>query len=66
MSLNCKLDSTGAYGFIKPIADIDEIKQIDYESVCIYIKKNMSFNQQILYKNKLQILKKNKLKEIKL
>ena len=29
ISLNCKLDSAGAYGFIKPIADIDEIKQID-------------------------------------
>jgi glycosyltransferase involved in cell wall biosynthesis len=29
ISLNCKLDSAGAYGFIKPIADINEIKQID-------------------------------------
>ena len=28
ISLNCKLDSVGAYGFIKPISDIEEIKKI--------------------------------------
>ena len=29
VSLNCKLDPTGAYGFIKPIADIDLVTGID-------------------------------------
>lgn len=29
ISLNCKLDSAGAYGFIKPIADINYIEKID-------------------------------------
>ena len=29
ISLNCKLDSAGAYSFIKPIADIEQITQID-------------------------------------
>ncbi|MCF8234179.1 MAG: glycosyltransferase family 4 protein [Melioribacteraceae bacterium] len=29
VSLNCKLDSAGAYGFIKPIADIADIEKID-------------------------------------
>jgi len=28
VSLNCKLDSSGAYGFIKPIADIKEVEEI--------------------------------------
>ncbi len=29
ISLNCKLDPAGAYGFIKPISDIKEITEID-------------------------------------
>ncbi|MAJ43835.1 MAG: hypothetical protein CMF96_03695 [Candidatus Marinimicrobia bacterium] len=29
ISLNCKLDSVGAFGFIKPISDIKEIDRID-------------------------------------
>jgi glycosyltransferase involved in cell wall biosynthesis len=29
ISLTCKLDSTGAYGFIKPIADIKSVSSID-------------------------------------
>jgi glycosyltransferase involved in cell wall biosynthesis len=28
VSLNCKLDNSGAYGFIKPIADIKEVEEI--------------------------------------
>lgn len=28
ISLNCKLDNYGAYGFIKPIADIEEVQEI--------------------------------------
>ena len=29
ISLNCKLDPAGAFGFIKPITDLNEIKHID-------------------------------------
>ena len=28
ISLNCKLDDVGAYGFIKPIADMERVEQI--------------------------------------
>ena len=51
ISLNCKLDSSGAYGFIKPISDINSVSGIDvFRDVdalpCSKVKYHTSFNRK--------------------
>ncbi len=46
ISLNCKLDSAGAYGFIKPIANLEEIKQID-----VFRDSNALPCEKVIYHN---------------
>ena len=51
ISVNCKLDYAGTYGFIKPIADIEAISHIDVfrdspAQSCVKVKYHLSFNRR--------------------